>query len=640
MVVRIIGGKKKAIARAKLSAAIRREKSYTQKIHIPKTGKTTTYVVSNGKRTFIGSEQTSVPTATKQAAQYYAGKYGSAGVQALADDQPRGEANVVTEIDSQQAAGEYAARQAEAQSFDPSKHSRIIRTEDAPAGGITKMSQFEAAKIYQEKGKVGVAESLWLVGKEKFGSREAAAGTFKRIGLTTGAGYVVGRTIALAPGPIKIGGVVGGVGLIGYEIWKSAEEIREAPPGLKTYTFVGEAADIAETYGSFGVGAKIATKQIGKRIAKGTQYEIMPEPAKPGTSIIVKSGKGAELKQEFKIKYDVPSDYGYITETLPTKVTRTIQSRPGTGVDLFKVDKSFTIIEPSGFTPYRTTDVFTGPKYQTTRTITYGESLTPFTPKGRGESFGYERDTQVEFTRGVKIGPGYVVKPAGKDMALVEKIGGGQFYFRKGKPEKIIEVVETGEVYGGVFGVGLPSPIQIRPVKEIIKIKPDLKGPATQFPFAALDQPFKFGTTPKIGTGIGQGSGIKSAFELRQGAADRIGFGQASEFDTDIGFDSDFSQKFDFKFDVKTPGRTITRTAPAEDIVPILTPPPKTPTRRGLPKLPKGKRRTPFLGEFGFKIKPRYMRVASPTAALFNIKATKRQRKREKFTGLELIGLR
>ena len=155
-----------------------------------------------------------------------------------------------------------------------------------------------------------------------------------------------------------------------------------------------------------------------------------------------------------------------------------------------------------------------------------------------------------------------------------------------------------------------------------------------------MDQPFKFGTTPKIGTGIGQGSGIKSAFELRQGAADRIGFGQASEFDTDIGFDSDFSQKFDFKFDVKTPGRTITRTAPAEDIVPILTPPPKTPTRRGLPKLPKGKRRTPFLGEFGFKIKPRYMRVASPTAALFNIKATKRQRKREKFTGLELIGLR
>ena len=577
------------------------------------TGKTTTYTRS--------PQGTSIPTITSEP---------------RADTQPRGQANIVTEIDTQQAAQEYAERRDPR--FDPTRQtSAIYSIEEAPKGGITKMSQFEAAKIYQEKGKVGLAESLWLVGKEKFGSREAAAGTFKRIGLASSAGYVVGRTIALAPGPIKIGGVVGGVGLIGYEIWKSAEEIRAAPPELKTYTFVGEAADITETYGSFGVGAKIATKQIGKRIAKGTQYEIMPEPAKPGTSIIVKSGKGAELKQEFKIKYDVPSSYGYITETLPTKVTRTIQSRPGTGVDLFKVDKSFTIIEPSGFTPYRTTDVFTGPKYQTTRTITYGESLTPFTPKGRGESFGYERDTQLEFTRGVKIGPGYVVKPAGKDMALVEKIGGGQFYFRKGKPEKIIEVVETGEVYGGVFGVGLPSPIQIRPVKEIIKIKPDL--PATQFPFAALDQPFKFGTTPKIGTGIGQASGIKSAFELRQGAADRIGFGQASEFDTDIGFDSDFTQKFDIGIDVKTPTRTMTQTVPAEDIIPILAPPPKTPpTRIGLPK--GRRRRTPFIGEFGFKIKPRYMRVASPTAALFNIKATKRQRKQEKFTGLELIGLR
>ena len=113
MVVRVIGGTKKAIARAKLSAAVRREKSYVSKIYIPSSGKTTTYVVSNGKKTFVGSEQTSVPTDTKQAAQYYAQKYGSAGVQELAskDTQPRGQANVVTEIDTQQAAEEYAERQ-------------------------------------------------------------------------------------------------------------------------------------------------------------------------------------------------------------------------------------------------------------------------------------------------------------------------------------------------------------------------------------------------------------------------------------------------------------------------------------------------------------------------------------------------
>ena len=590
------------------------------------TGKTTTYTRSTQS---FGTPGPYFPSQTSEP---------------RTDTQPRSEANVVTEIDSQQAAGEYAQKNIMADPrFDPTRQtSAIYSVDEAPKGGMTKMSQFEAAKIYQEKGKVGVLESLWIVGKEKFGTKKAASRTLVRVGAYGTAGALVTRGVTMLPGQFKIPVIIGGASLIGYELWESAKEIREAPPELKTYTAVSETADIVESFGSFGVGAKVATKQIGKRIGKGTTYELMPEPSFPGTRTPTKTGKGGTLTQEFKIKYDVPSDYGFIKETLPTKVTRTIESKPGTGVDLVTIDKSFSFIEPRAYTPYKTTDIYTGTKYKQTKTITYGEQMEPFTPIGRGDLLGYEISDQgllgskLELAPRLKIGPGYVVRPVGKDIAKVEKIGGGQFYFRKKKPEKIIEVVETGEVFGGIFGVGMPEPFRIRAVKEISRTKPDIG--ATEFPFAALDTPFKLGVTPTIGFKIGQATGVKSAFELRKGAADRIGFGRASEFDLDV--ESDFDLKFDLKFDIKSPTRTTTTTTPPEDVVPIFAPPPpKKP-----PRLTAGfgwkRRRTPFSGGIGFKLKPRYMRAASPTAALFNIKATKRQRKQEKFTGLELIGLR
>jgi len=643
MVVRIIGGKKKAIARAKLSAAIRREKSYTQKIHIPKTGKTTTYVVSNGKRTFIGSEQTSEPQP---------------------DTQPRSEANVVTEIDSQQAAGEYAT-QLEQRGGKIGFFAGVAQAAKEKYG----ISFGKDKPVYSDSDPYPTKKDILMdspsSGPSLLINKKQFAKGATQLTATYGVFRYGGSVLLKAPGPVKVVGLTLLGGTMLYDVVATGYKISKAsdPAGAFGY----ELAAQGPYFVAAGKGFKGAGKKISSTVSAGTRYTSEPVPTGPGG---LKRGQLAiegVVTETKKITYgDLPKSYKYVKKGLPTtykKVTVIGETQPFAFSRGGKAGE-LVLLEGPGKTPQFITETWSRPKKGFGEKITASLKSTEFSTKpydpepslGYTDFSGFGGKSEYTFKfgpkKGVKFGDDILIRGKGPTLAVVESftgkdvlsqsLGKDTLKLNLGTDKKLrIDISEKGEVSGGYFGVGLTVPGEAR---GILRTSPrDIFKPAPEPTFGV---PGKVGEIPlvtgKAPSGIGMFKTRAIGFDTSK--AFGLGKGFGSDFADDTGTGFDFSSDFDFKLDLKDMVDTPPPTTPGITDTPSFLPP--TPQKTGptgppgFPGLPRWGGPQRGLGLGLIKIKPRYRRAASPTAALFNIKATKRQRKQEKFTGLELIGLR
>ena len=738
MVVRVIGGEKKAIAKAKLRAAIKRQSFSVKKIYTPSTGQTKTFTVSNGKRTDVSTAQTSDPMSTQQAAQYYAGKYGSVGVQAKADDQPRGEANVVTEIDSQQAAGEYAATISKA-SPQYAPYFKDVYKYDIDTGKKEKLSGFKKFQYNID------------VGKQSFKSFFIGKGLSPK-DAESAAGLVIVGEIATTVGA----GSIKGAGGLGVKVYSSARKmfvglgtgIATRLPGAKSKIgmafgkatstvfgtvekgfglyFVKETGESAIAGNPFAATALTGgVSQIGKDVgpkftAAIKQYKSPKVKAGTGTQdvFISKTGRTkstiAAQREQFvraapdtaiETTYQVRTDFkgtgtskgDYTLIKGAAKVTATTFGKEEPRAirldqDIFAVGKKgkpsvyrSDIIVSEGFgvsgsktDPYAITlgksITATGKSTYRLETSDFIYSETPSASFSTGK--GWDLDTGRPF---FKIGTPFK-KDFGKrveiDLGFKDAAIGGEFISVR-KPIASVGTVSTKTHLLEYTG---DKPSKLGTYNFEVKEYKNMPTLGTG-DLITIPKPQKT-KTDQIVSGLGSLSdvGIKAISKAEKGRTTGImqeslsittgGLGatrglmiermKTSKQDFDLGYTSDttFGQKSDqligqgfeqgFATGLKLDTLKGVPPAPPPTVtdVPFFTPPPSAPPSVPpipplIPWLPRRGAGPQSFGGLGLiKIKPRYMRAASPTAALFNIKATKRQRKQEKFTGLELIGLR
>jgi|TARA_R100000501_G_C2629206_1_gene123783 hypothetical protein len=202
-------------------------------------------------------------------------------------------------------------------------------------------------------------------------------------------------------------------------------------------------------------------------------------------------------------------------------------------------------------------------------------------------------------------------KPEGKFFSEIVPIE--EFEVIGSKPSKTPRVKSEFGIKGGKYDVGSSS--AVKPSRSVAGLGSELSilsGSSSKL-FGSSSSPF--GSSSRVFGSSSRTSGLSSSYPF----SSRAGYSGSS-----IG--SSLSSGLSSGLSRGSSSRT-------SGLSSVVSPPP--PIASSILRKRERKYRVSQ-----FKFKPRFKTFASPTAVLFNIKASKRQRKKKQFTGLEIIGLR
>jgi len=619
------------------------------------------------------------------------------------DPQPRSESNTVTEIDSQQRADEEERRQQDRPTVlrpddprfpDPRKdipqsaaYIPTVRTESeqrARGGGAAYVipddyspskykvdpefvrkdidQQIEERKkteqIIDQYGSKGVKQKAYESGltekapiysatdalKYRFGTAEGRTETAIDFAIGAGTGLLIAGTGGLAT-PI-----VAGAGL-GYLVGAGAR-YSMTPEQQRGGFLVDEAIGLT----AFGAGAKTSSGiKTAFRARTGRGFSgYKTEPYK----IIDYQLPGGKRGSQRFLKIRDPADIkaGYPETIKIDTVAKPPRGRRGGNVyDITQTVTGITAGKQIG-----------KPKVYTDR-ILGQQAAAPSSTIRMGEPFGTGRATEIGdytgFTAtigGQRLGGGLgrTRFGSGRPDVFIGPIEGKPRNFGQvlTGPEKGTQFVSVGPVLRTPSGRGVSRGFQPYTIKETT---PELVIPGLAYsPGTTTFKPTRprvnvgnLRTQPKLQTQTPgttgalifdpkkafRPKGIKTPFKFSTGTA------LLTRGETELGLRSEsqigtftLAQTQTETSGIRTRSKAITSTLPILGVT-------ASGSRRiaPLPRIPRfgsGFMRGIRPGSRTFK--PQFKTFSSPTAALFNIKATKRQRKKTQFSGLELIGLR
>ena len=555
--------------------------------------------------------------------------------------------------------------------------------------GMAASSPGVRQKAY-EAGIIGVEDAPDFTAFEGVKSALEPENLFPTAVTGTVLGITTSAFAAVAGGPAT---AVAGIALLGTYTYGLYQEWKDTPPQQRDYLLAKEGTEFA-LIGGFAKGSYKATGRLisGKGWGKA---KLTPE----SYNIKMTTEPGGYGKPR-KFKIDLTTQFKEIAQPVTTTAGGIVQvkpvpGRPGVTISASEITKAVTIGEAGSVKPLRVGDVglsvgfetgFAFPSSQVGFGGTIGRRglvgqlyptrtglIKPKTPrdtavtaetmmietggqqfvlgKGLADYPGRLGGAQLFIPRmgftGKGYGKGIIDRPAPQPLAKITEISTESFNVGKipepttrredimrGITERAVQKAPWAPILFDAF------PTRGRPSFQFDKLKSPLE---TYTPSVAA----KINLTPIIAAQRAQAAYKFKIKPLQKYAtASALGtaqlMGQKAATTQSFQFDSMFDQRS--KLDIKTLTKTrlqtdtMTRTRTRTRARTRARTRTRTRARIGFPEFSKKRSSLGIGRRKGYK--RGYTVFASPSAVLFNIRATRKQRRQTKFTGLEVIGLR